>query len=100
MISSTGENFKKKKEEKRKNNEISVTLPRYFVWFDMESPPLKTLILQMQTTTEKIKLTAYLILAEIKFLNLKNENILRKRAQKVKKHNSFTLPDYLPQYHS
>ena len=38
----------------------------------------------MQTTTEKIKLIAYLILGDIKFWNIKNENILRKRAQKVK----------------
>ena len=61
----------------------------------------------MQTTTEKIKLTGYLILVEIKLCNLKNEhfetsrmNILRKRAQKVKKHNNFTFHDYLPQCHS
>ena len=39
----------------------------------------------MQTTTEKIKLITYLILREIKFWNLKNENILRKKLKKGKK---------------
>ena len=43
----------------------------------------------MQAATDKIKLTGYFIL-----------NILRKRAQKVKKHNNFTFHDYLPQCRS
>ena len=49
-------------------------------------------MLQIQTTTEKIKLTGYLILGEIKFRKLKM-NILRKRARKVKKDNNFTFHD-------
>ena len=40
--------------------------------------PLKTWILQIQTTTEKIKLTGYLILGEIKFYNFKNEYFEKK----------------------
>ena len=40
--------------------------------------PLKTWILQIQTTTEKIKLIGYLILGEIKFCNLKNEHFEKK----------------------
>ena len=40
--------------------------------------PLKTWILQIQTTTEKIKLIEYLILSEIKFCNLKNEHFEKK----------------------
>ena len=35
-------------------------------------------ILQVQTTSEKFKLIGYLILAEIKFCNLKNENFEKK----------------------
>ena len=31
-------------------------------------------MLEIKTATEKIKLTGYLILGEIKFCNLKNEN--------------------------
>ena len=31
-------------------------------------------MLQIQTTTEKIELTVYLILGEIKFCNLKNQH--------------------------
>ena len=31
-------------------------------------------MLQIKTTTEKIKLAGYLILGEIKFFNLKNEH--------------------------
>ena len=36
--------------------------------------PLKTWILQIQTITEKNKLTGYLIFGEIKFWNLKNKH--------------------------
>ena len=36
--------------------------------------PLKTWILQTQTTTEKIKLIGYLILGEIRLWNLRNEH--------------------------
>ena len=52
--------------------------------------PLKTGILQKQTTTEKNKLIRYLILDKIKFFNLKIE-ILIKRAQKVKKTYQFYM---------
>ena len=52
----------------------------------------------MQTTTEKIKLITYLILREIKFWNLKNENILRKRAQKGKK--NITILHFLTTFHN
>ena len=52
----------------------------------------------MQTTTEKIKLTGYLILGEIKFWNLKNEHFEKKSSKSEKKnHNNFTFHDYLPQ---
>ena len=34
--------------------------------------------IQIQTTIEKIKLIGYLILGEIKFCNLKNENFEKK----------------------
>ena len=61
--------------------------------------PLKTWILYLQTTTEKIKLNGYLILGEITFCNLKNEHF-EKIAQKVKKYNNFTFHDYLPQCRS
>ena len=40
--------------------------------------PLKTWILQIQTTTEKNKLIEYLIPGEIKFWNLKNEYFEKK----------------------
>ena len=46
---------------------------------------LKTWILQIKTTTEKIKLTGYLILCEIKFCNLKNEDFEKKKPKKLKK---------------
>ena len=46
--------------------------------------PLKTWILQLQTTTEKVKLIGYLILGEIKFWNLKNKHFVKKNP-KVKK---------------
>ena len=36
--------------------------------------PFKSRILQIQNTSEKIKLTGYLILGEIKFCNFKNKN--------------------------
>ena len=44
----------------------------------MESPPLKMWILQIQTTTEKIKLIEYLKLGEIKFCNLEYEHFEKK----------------------
>ena len=65
----------------------------------MEFNPLRALILQIQTTTEKIKLIGYLILGEIKFFTSKMK-ILRKRAQKVKKDNNFTFHDDLRQCRS
>ena len=46
--------------------------------------PLKTWILYLQTTTEKIKLNGYLILGEITFRNLKNEHF-EKNSPKSKK---------------
>ena len=39
---------------------------------------LKTQNLQVQTTTEKIELTGYLILGDIKLCNLKNINFEKK----------------------
>ena len=44
--------------------------------------PLKTWFLHMQTITEKIMLTGFLIISEIKYFNFKNENF-------EKKHNSY-----------
>ena len=41
-------------------------------FFKKKNTYLKTLILQMQTTTEKIELIGYLILGEIKLCNLEN----------------------------
>ena len=41
--------------------------------------PLKTWILQVQATTEKIKLIEYLIFGEIKFCDLKNKNVEKKK---------------------
>ena len=35
-------------------------------------------MLQIKTTTEKVKLIGYLILGEIKFFNLKNEHFDKK----------------------
>ena len=61
-----------------------MTCSKRFVWFEIELPPLKALILQIQTTTEKIKLTGYLILGEIKFCNLKNEHFEKKEPKKLK----------------
>ena len=55
-------------------------------------------MLQIQTTTEKIKLTGYLILYEIK-MTTSRMNILRKRVQKVKKQNNFTFHDYFPKFY-
>ena len=61
--------------------------------------PLKKLILQIQTTTETIKLIGYLILGEIKYWNLENEQF-KKKNQKSWKHNNFTFHGYLAQYPS
>ena len=44
---------------------------------------------RIQTTTEKIELTEYLILLRLNFATSKM-NLLRKRAEKVKNHNNFT----------
>ena len=46
--------------------------------------PLKTWILQIQTTTEKIKLIGYLILSDIKFWKLKNEHFEKKSPKSEK----------------
>ena len=54
-------------------------------------------MLQIQTTNEKNKLIGYLILGEITFYILKNK-YLRKRTQKVEKHNNFTFHNYHPQF--
>ena len=43
----------------------------YMIWHGIT--PLKTWILQIETTTEKNKLIGYLLLDEIKFCNLKNK---------------------------
>ena len=56
-------------------------------------------MLQIKTATEKIKLTGYLILGEIKFTSSKMK-ILSKIAQKTKKRNNFTFHDYLSQCRS
>ena len=64
-MSTAGENFKK-------IHEIRVTWFRNFcmIWHGIS--PLKTWILEIQTTTEKIKLIGYLILGKIKVCKLKN----------------------------
>ena len=46
--------------------------------------PLKSCYKQMQTTTEKIKLIGHLILGEIKFCNLKNEQFDKKSPKSLK----------------
>ena len=53
------------------------------IWHGISS--LKTWILQMQTTTEKIMLTGFLIFSEIKYFNLKNENFMKKHNNSYKK---------------
>ena len=83
--------IKKKKKKRDKGDMIQKFC---MIWHGITT--LKTWILQIQTITGKIKLIGYLILGEIKFWNLKNEDfekkspksekkIFRKRAQKVKK---------------
>ena len=54
----------------------------------------------MQTNTEKIELTGYLILGEIKLYKLKNVYFEEKISKNKKKHNNFTFHDYLEQYYS
>ena len=54
----------------------------------------------MQTNTEKIELTGYLILGEIKLYKLKNVYFEEKISKSKKKHNNFTFHDYLEQYYS
>ena len=71
MIPNTGGNFKKNPWDK---GDMIQTF--CMIWHGIT--PLKTWILQIQTNTEKIKLTGYLILGEIKFFNLKNEHFDKK----------------------
>ena len=67
MIPPSGKNFKK-------ILDVRVTITS---WHGIT--PLKTLILQTETTTEKIKFIGYLILGEIKFCKLKNQHFAKKR---------------------
>ena len=71
MIPTTGENFKKNEWDKGE------MIKKFcMIWHGII--PLKTQILQIQTTTEKIKLIGCLILSEIKFCNFKNEHFEKK----------------------
>ena len=70
MIPITGENLKKPWDK----DEI---IQKFFMFWH-EITLLKTWILQIQATTDKIKLIGYSILGEIKFCNLKNEHFEKK----------------------
>ena len=79
MIPTTGENLKKKKKKWDKGDMIQKSC---MIWHGIT--PLKTWILQIQTITGKIKLIGYLILGEIKFWNLKNEDFEKKSPKSEK----------------
>ena len=64
-------------------------------WHEMT--PLQTWILQIQTTTEKTKLSGYLILGEIKFCYLKNEHFWEKEPKKLK---SITILYFMTTFHN
>ena len=87
MIPSTGEKFKKIPWDK--GNRVQTF---YMIWHGI-SP----LILPIETTTEKITLTWYLVLGEIKFCNLKMD-ILRKSTQKIKK--NITILHYMTTFYN
>ena len=71
MIPTTGKNFKKNEWDKG-----DMIQKFCMIWHGII--PLKTWILEIQITTEKIKLIGYLILSEIKFCNHKNEHFEKK----------------------
>ena len=54
-------------------------------------------MLQIQTTTEKIKLIGYLILCEIKFCNLKNEQFWGKKPKNLQ---NITILHFMTNFHN
>ena len=73
-VPTTAENFKKNPWDKD-----DMIQKFQIIWHGINL--IKTWFLQIQTTTEKIKLIRYLILGELKFWNLKNEHFEKKRSK-------------------
>ena len=86
VIPTTRENFKK--------NSSDMIQKFCMIWHGITR--LKAWILQIQTTTDKIKLIGSLILGEIKFCNLKNERF----EKKIKKLKNITILHFMTTFHN